>query len=238
MAGAVRYRPQQRAAQSGDTGRTGRAQAGVEFTETNFEAEVLARSTRCRSWWCCCRRAAMRSGIQFAMLGGLAAADAGTWSLTTVNVDTTPRVASIFGVQAVPTVVAVATGQPIPASRESSRSSNCADGFVAARPLPASSRHSGFRAEQVDPGLAKARELLEAGNLDAALGAYRALLDKDPHASGSPRPPSVKSRFLARATKQRSDAPRAADAAPDDFEAASRLPTWIARPTGRRGSTR
>ena len=46
-------------------------------------------------------------------LSGLAAEDDGTWSLATVNVDVTPRVAQIFGVEAVPTVVALAAGQPI-----------------------------------------------------------------------------------------------------------------------------
>src|SRR6202040_2942347 len=72
---------------------------------------------------------------------------------------------------------------------------------------------------QVDPGLAKARELLDAGNFDAALGAYRAILDKDPahpEAKGAVRQIS----FLTRATKQRPDASRAADAAPGDIEAA------------------
>ena len=46
-------------------------------------------------------------------LASLAADDAGKWSLVNVNVDTTPRVAQIFGVQAVPTVVALAGGQPL-----------------------------------------------------------------------------------------------------------------------------
>ena len=46
-------------------------------------------------------------------LAGLAAEDNGTWSLATVNVDVTPRVAQIFGVEAVPTVVALAAGQPL-----------------------------------------------------------------------------------------------------------------------------
>ncbi|BBX72642.1 hypothetical protein MSHI_05480 [Mycobacterium shinjukuense] len=46
-------------------------------------------------------------------LSGLVAADRGTWSLATVNVDAAPNVARIFGVQAVPTVVALAAGQPI-----------------------------------------------------------------------------------------------------------------------------
>ena len=46
-------------------------------------------------------------------LASLAADDGGKWSLVNVNVDTTPRVAQIFGVQAVPTVVALAAGQPL-----------------------------------------------------------------------------------------------------------------------------
>ena len=46
-------------------------------------------------------------------LAALAATDGGKWSLATVNVDTVPRVAQMFGVQAVPTVVALAAGQPL-----------------------------------------------------------------------------------------------------------------------------
>ena len=46
-------------------------------------------------------------------LAGLAAEDNGKWSLATVNVDVAPRVAQIFGVEAVPTVVALAAGQPL-----------------------------------------------------------------------------------------------------------------------------
>jgi len=73
--------------------------------------------------------------------------------------------------------------------------------------------------EQVDPGLAKARELLDAGNLDAALGAYKAILDKDPaHPEAKAAVRQIS--FLARATKQRPDASRVADAAPDDIDAA------------------
>lgn len=73
--------------------------------------------------------------------------------------------------------------------------------------------------ETVDPGLAKARELLGSGNLDAALGAYRAILEADPghsEAKGAVRQIG----FLVRATKQRPDAARVADAAPNDIDAA------------------
>ena len=46
-------------------------------------------------------------------LDSLATADAGKWSFVTVNVDVVPRVAQMFGIEAVPTVVALAGGQPL-----------------------------------------------------------------------------------------------------------------------------
>ena len=64
-----------------------------------------------------------------------------------------------------------------------------------------------------------ARELLESGNFDAALGAYQAILDADPNhpeAKGAVR----QIWFLNRATRQRPDAARVADAAPNDIDAA------------------
>src|ERR1700759_5492012 len=84
--------------------------AGVEVNEANFEQEVLLRSNQVpvvvllwspRSDVC----------LQLAdILSDLAAADNGKWSLASVNVDVAPRVAQIFGVEVVPTVVAFAGG--------------------------------------------------------------------------------------------------------------------------------
>ena len=209
MAGAVDLSAlKQRAAQSSDTGRTAGAQAGVEITETNFEAEVLARSNEVPVVVVLLSPRSDAS-IQLAdALAGLAAADAGTWSLTTVNVDTAPRVAQIFGVEAVPTVVAVAAGQPI-SSFQGVQPLEQLRRWVDSLMSATAGKLSGTadsEPEQVDPGLAKARELLEAGNLDAALGAYRALLDKDPtHPEAKAAVRQIS--FLARATKQRPDAP-------------------------------
>jgi putative thioredoxin len=73
--------------------------------------------------------------------------------------------------------------------------------------------------EQVDPQLAQARAHLDAGDFDAALTAYQALLDVNPNdaeAKGAVRQIG----FLQRATAQRPDAVAVADAAPDDIDAA------------------
>lgn len=105
---ALKQRPAAESSASG-TGGPG----GVEITEANLEAEVLIRSSQIPVvvlLW------SPRSDSSVALgqvLADLANADAGKWSLATVNVDTTPRVAQMFGVQAVPTVVALAAGQPI-----------------------------------------------------------------------------------------------------------------------------
>ena len=117
MTGAVdlsglKQRAQQKASTSGPTG-PGAEPGGMEITEANFEEEVIVRSDEVPvvvALW------SPRSDACVELvdtLSGLAADDNGKWSLATVNVDVAPRVARIFGVDAVPTVVALAAGQPI-----------------------------------------------------------------------------------------------------------------------------
>src|ERR1700761_2023216 len=77
---------------------------GVEITEVNFEAEVLARSNQVPVVVLLWSPRSESSAQLGATLGDLSDADGGKWSLATVNVDTTPRVAQMFGVKAVPTV--------------------------------------------------------------------------------------------------------------------------------------
>jgi len=220
MAGAVDLSAlKQRATQPGDI--EGTPKAGVEITEANFEAEVLARSNEVPvvvALWSP-RSDASRQVVD--ALASLASADSGTWSLASVNVDAAPRVAQIFGVQAVPTVVAIGAGQPISSFQglqPPEQLRRWIDSLVAATAGKLSGA-ADFEPEQVDPGLAKARELLDAGNFDAALGAYTAILDNDPaHPEAKAAVRQIS--FLTRATKQRPDASRVADAAPNDIDAA------------------
>jgi putative thioredoxin len=222
MAGAVDLSAlKQRATQQGDGGAPG-LQGGVEITEANFEAEVLARSNEVPIVVLLWSPRSDASAQLAESLGGLAAADNGKWAMATVNVDAAPRVAQIFGVQAVPTVVAIAAGQPISSFQgvqPPEQLRRWVDSLLSATAGKLGDAPDSGEPEQVDPGLAKARELLDSGNFDAALGAYRAILDADPNqpeAKGAVRQIS----FLARATKQRPDAARAADAKPNDIDAA------------------
>lgn len=228
MAGAVdlsglKQRAQQSGAAGGDAAAAGPpAPAGVEITEANFEEQVLIRSNQVpvvvllwspRSDVC----------LQLAdILSGFAAADGGKWSLATVNVDTAPRVAQIFGVQVVPTVVALAAGQPLSSfqgMQPEDQLRRWLDSLLSATEGKLSGAPDTGEPPEVDPALAQARQQLEDGDFDAAFESYQALLDANPnHAEAKAAIRQIA--FLKRATAQRPDAVAVADAAPDDIEAA------------------
>ncbi|MGH3560472.1 MAG: co-chaperone YbbN [Mycobacterium sp.] len=212
----------QQAQQSAASGDAATSPGGTEITEANFEAEVLVRSNQVpvvvlvwspRSDAC----------VQLAdTLAGLAEADNGKWSLATVNVDTAPRVAQVFGVEAVPTVVALAAGQPLSSfqgMQPPDQLRHWLDSLLSATAGKLSGAADPGQSAQVDPALAQAREQLEAGDFTAARNSYQALLDADPqHAEAKAALHQIA--FLERATAQRPDALAVADAAPDDIEAA------------------
>ncbi len=227
MAGAVdlsglKQRAQQKASAGGPGGGATPTAGGTEITEANFEAEVLLRSEDVpvvvvlwspRSDAC----------VQLVdMLAGLAAEDNGTWSLATVNVDVAPRVAQIFGVDAVPTVVALAAGQPLSSfqgMQPADQLRRWVDSLLSATDGKLRGPTGSAETAQVDPELAAARQQLEAGDFDAAKMSYQAILDGDP-ASVEARAAIRQIDFLTRATAQRPDAVAVADAAPGDIDAA------------------
>jgi len=155
-------------------------------------------------------------------LSGMAAEDDGKWSLATVNVDVTPRVAQIFGVDAVPTVVALAAGQPLSSFQglqPPDQLRRWVDSLLSATAGKLRGPSGSEPAAEVDPELAQARQQLEDGDFSGAKESYQAILDANPasvEATGAIRQID----FLTRATAQRRDAVAVADAAPGDIEAA------------------
>jgi putative thioredoxin len=224
MAGAVDLSTLKQSAPSSDDAAApgSGTPVGVEITEANFEDEVLLRSNQMpvvvllwspRSDVC----------LQLAdILSGLAAADNGKWSLASVNVDTAPRVAQIFGVEVVPTVVALAAGQPLSSFQgiqPADQLRRWVDSLLSATAGKLSGATASEEPEAVDPALAQARQRLGDGDFAAASESYQAILDDDPNhaeAKGAVRQLA----FLMRATEQRPDAVAVADADPDDIEAA------------------
>ncbi|CAJ1581109.1 tetratricopeptide repeat protein [[Mycobacterium] wendilense] len=193
----------------------------VEITEANFEAEVLIRSGEVPVvvvvW-----SPRSDASVQLAeTLGAFAGQDAGKWVLATVDADTTPRVAQAFGVQAIPTVVALAAGQPLSnfqGMQPPEQLRKWVDSLLEATAGKLSGGSS-EEPEQVDPALAAARTHLESGDFEAAKSAYEAILAADPgHAEAKGAIRQIT--FLSRATAQNPDAVAAADADPDNVEAA------------------
>lgn len=200
------------------------APAGVEVNEANFEDEILLRSNQVpvvvllwspRSEVC----------LQLAdTLSGLVAQDNGKWALASVNVDVSPRVAQIFGVEVVPTVVALAAGQPLSSfqgAQPPEQLRRWVDSLLSATAgkLSGAADVDPDEPEAVDPAIAQARQQLEDNDLGAALDSYQEILDEDPNnaeAKGAVRQIA----FLMRATAHGPDAIAAADAAPDDIDAA------------------
>ena len=228
MAGAVdlsglKQRAQQKASAAGPDSRGTPTPGTTEVTEANFEAEVLIRSDEVPVvvlLW------SPRSDACVELLdtlSGLAAEDSGRWSLAAVNVDVTPRIAQIFGVEAVPTVVALAAGQPLSSFQglqPPDELRRWVDSLLSATAgkLRGPSDSDGVAGE-VDPELDRARQQLESGDFGAAKASYQAILDADP-SSAEAKAAIRQIDFLMRATAQRPDAVAVADAGPDDIDAA------------------
>ena len=222
MTGAIDLSGLKQRAQQGPG--AGGPSAGVEITEANLEAEVLARSSQVPVvvlLW----SPRSDASVQLAdTLAALAAADGGTWSLALVNADAVPRVAAMFGVEAVPTVVALAGGQPLasfegPQPPEQMR--KWVDSLLAATAgkLAGAPPGDGDDAETTDPALEDARRKLDDGDFVAAAAAYQSILDANPNdaeAAGALRQIT----FLERATAHPPSAVATADAAPGDIDAA------------------
>jgi putative thioredoxin len=195
---------------------------GVEVTETNLEAEVLVRSTELPVvvlLWSPRSDSSVQLGEA---LNALAAADGNKWVFATVNVDTTPRVAQMFGAQAVPTVVALAAGRPLSSfegAQPPEQLRRWIDSLLNATAGKLGGPGGDDDAEEVDPALEQARALLDAGDFEAARTAYAAILDADPqHAEAKGAVRQIG--FLQRATTHPQDAVAVADASPADIEAA------------------
>ena len=221
-AGAVDLSALKQRAQQPASGGPTAPSGGLEVTEANFEAEVLVRSGQVPVvvvLW----SPRSDTSVQLAEeLGTLAADDNGTWSLATVNVDVVPRVAQMFGIEAVPTVVALAGGQPLASfqgPQPPDQLRRWVDSLLSATAGKLADSADPEDEAAVDPVLAQARDLLEAGDFAGAATAYQAILDGDP-ANAEAKGALRQMTFLERATTHTPDAVAASDAAPDDIDAA------------------
>ncbi len=201
----------------------------IDVTEQTFQAEVVDRSMQVPVvvdlWATWCQPCKQLSPV----LERLAQEGSGTWMLAKVDVDAQPGVAQLFGVQSIPTVVAIVGGQPVEAFAGVQPQDQVREwirGIVdsAREQLPgvaAAEAAAAGGAEEPQPGdppFIAAEEALDAGDYDAAAAAYQQILDSEP-ANVEAKAALSQVRFMARAEAADPDAPARADAAPDDVDA-------------------
>ncbi|HKN96820.1 MAG TPA: tetratricopeptide repeat protein [Pseudonocardiaceae bacterium] len=220
---------------AGDTGGDASGvptQRVVEVTEATFQTEVIDRSLQVLVvvdlWATWCGPCTQLSPV----LERLAEAGNGAWVLATVDVDANPRIAQLFGVQSIPTVVAIAGGQPVdafagalpePQVRQwiDSLLNALRDqlpGIAAAERNAPAGEDDEVAEEPEDPRFTAAEEALERGDFAEAEAAYQRILDNEP-ANEQAKTAIAQVRFMARAAAADPESVARADAAPDDVAA-------------------
>ncbi|GAA2684322.1 MULTISPECIES: tetratricopeptide repeat protein [Actinosynnema] len=162
------------------------------------------------------------------VLERLAEAGGGSWLLARVDLDASPRIGQLFGVQSVPTVVAVAGGQPIDAFAGPLPEAEIAQwidrlldalrdrlpGIAAAE----ANRGGAPAPEPEDPRFAAAEAAFEEGDFAAAEAAYEAVLSAEP-GNAEAKAALAQVRFTARVESLDPNVVATADANPDDLDA-------------------
>jgi putative thioredoxin len=220
-----------RSAQGGGRSTGPAGAAIIDVTEANFQDEVVERSLEIPVvvdlWATWCGPCKQLSPV----LERLAEQGGGTWVLAKVDVDANPRIAQLFGVQSIPTVVAIAGGQPVDAfsgALPESEVRQWIDRLIEALRdrLPgirAAEQRAGEDAdtdaeEPEDPRFTEAEDAFERGDYDAAEQAYLRILDAEP-ANEQARFALAQVRFSRRAEAADPAAIAKADATPEDLEA-------------------
>jgi putative thioredoxin len=202
----------------------------IDVTEETFQAEVVERSLQVPVivdlWaeWCGpCKQLSP-------VLERLANAANGAWILAKVDVDANPRIAQLFGVQSIPTVVAIAGGQPVEAFAGAQPEPQIKQWLTALLDalrdrLPGISAAEAGAApveepepEPEDPRFVAAEEAFENGDFDAAIAAYQKILAEEP-ANEQAKAALAQVKFQARAESADPTVLARADTSPDDIEA-------------------
>lgn len=165
----------------------GAADAVIDVTDATFQTEVIDRSARqlvvVDLWATWCGPCKQLSPL----LESMAQAAGGQWVLAKVDVDANPGIAQAFGVQSVPMVVAIAAGQPVAAFNGVQPQAQIqgwldeilakVGGALTGAPAPEGQPEE----PEEDPRMVAAEELLNSGDIDGALAAYRAVAEAEPN---------------------------------------------------------
>ena len=201
----------------------------VDVTEASFQA-VVEQSLQVPVGVLLGASYSPESQALAASLTRFAQSSGGAWILARVDLETAPRIGQAFGVQSVPTTVAVAAGQPIDAfagpiadAELSQWISRLLDALRDRLPgIRAGEARAGAPVEQEevpeDPRIVAAEEAFERGDYVAAQGFYSEILASEP-ANELAREGLAQARFAERAEAVDPAVIAKADGAPEDVDA-------------------
>ena len=177
-----------KAQQQGSEGAPAGIQPFFDVTEENFEQDLVRRSAEVPvialigSPRSPASEQLKKDFEEMAAAGGL------KFIVGYVNADVVPQVAQVFGVQNLPTTVAIAAGQPV-TNFEGSQPRENLEQWIAAiveklgpqlRGLSEGGASDTQQEEESDPRLLVAEDALNAGDFDAAIAAYDEVLAAEP----------------------------------------------------------
>ncbi|WP_454198347.1 tetratricopeptide repeat protein [Nocardia sp. Marseille-Q1738] len=198
----------------------GGAAGDYAVSEADFETKVLRRSMQVPVVVVLYSQRSPGSVELVRTLERLVAADAGAWDLATVEAEANMRIAQALRVQGIPTVIAIAAGQPLADFEGAQPEPQVRQWLNAVIDAVAGKLEGGAPQQPAeDPRFAAAEAALEQGDLAGAEAAYEAILAAEPaneEAKGALR----QLRFLARAQELPESAIATADADPSDVDAA------------------
>ncbi len=197
----------------------------VDVTTATFEDEVLRRSSQVPVIVDLGSPRSPQSVELTRQLGQLALEANGAWIHARVDVDSNPQIAQAFGVQAIPTVVAVAGGQPLADFQGSQPDEQLRKWLEAIEQAtagkltgPPGAAPTEDEPEPEDPRLVAAEQALDDGDFDKAIAEYEAIIEAEP-ANADAKAALRQVKFLARVQSVDVDAVAKADAAPTDVAA-------------------
>ncbi|MDH6680112.1 putative thioredoxin [Rhodococcus sp. LBL1] len=195
----------------------------IDVTEATFQAEVLERSMQVvvvvDLWATWCEPCKQLSPV----LEKLAHEGGGNWVLAKIDVDANPGIAQAFGVQSVPTVVAIAGGRPL-ADFAGVQPEPQLRQWIAALQEAVAGKLAGPptgdepEPEPEDPRFVAAENALEEGDFEGAEAAYNLILNSEP-GNTEAQAALRQVKFLARVQGLPDDAIETADAQPDAIDA-------------------
>ncbi|MGA6208495.1 tetratricopeptide repeat protein [Nocardia testacea] len=191
-------------------------------TEADFETKVLRRSVQVPVVVALYSQRSPGSIELVQLLERLVGEAGGAWDLAAVEAESNMRIAQAFGVQGIPTVIAVAGGQPLAdfqGNQPEAQVSQWLTAVVQAVEGKLEGDPDAPQEQPADPRFAAAEALLEQGDLAGAESAYESIVDQEPgNAEAKAALRQVK--FLRRAQELPESAIATADADPGNVAAA------------------